>query len=150
MNQPSFDRNVAQRWFAVEFNNTAWDLVEAPARSPEEVERMLHLAHAAWVHWQAVGNALNEQRALHLLALAYATANRPVEALAYAEQCRELSDRNGDEQTGFDRATALAGMTHVLERAGRAEEARTWREQARRLLERLDGDEQAAIGRLLQ
>ncbi|NJM49445.1 MAG: hypothetical protein HC860_27425 [Alkalinema sp. RU_4_3] len=36
MSQPPFDVAVAHRWFAVEFNNRAWDLVEKTDRTADE------------------------------------------------------------------------------------------------------------------
>ena len=42
MATPPFDLARAHRWFAVELNNLAWDLVEAQERSASDIARMIH------------------------------------------------------------------------------------------------------------
>ena len=113
---PPFDLAQAHRWFAIECNNQAWDLVEKPSRTAEETQQMIHLAHASMLHWQAVGNALNRQRGENLLATVYAAANIPKAAVWHAERCLSLSVQNAKEETPFDRATALgcAAKAHAL------------------------------------
>lgn len=108
MTDPSFDLDAAHRWFAVETNNRCWDLIELPARSPEETAEMLHTAHASCWHWDQVGDALHHQRARCLLATACATAGDGAGADRAARACIELSERNGDRQSDFDRSTAYA------------------------------------------
>jgi hypothetical protein len=130
MTQPPFDVAQAHRWFAVELNNLAWDLVEAPTRSSDEVERMIHAAHAACHHWLQAGSSLNHQRALCLLATAYAVAGRIEPAVHYSALCRELSDRNGDTQSAFDRATAFGCSSVAAELAGAHDRAEVFYEQA--------------------
>jgi predicted metal-dependent phosphoesterase TrpH len=61
-----------QRRLASQANNRAWRLSEAPSRSPEEDEEMLHAAHAAIYFWKIVGNANNRAHAAQLLAHTYA------------------------------------------------------------------------------
>ena len=62
MPEPPFEVSQAHRWFAVELNNRAWDLVEATERSPDETDEMIDSAHAACLHWRAVGVPLNALR----------------------------------------------------------------------------------------
>ena len=47
MSTPPFDLSKAHRWFAIELNNRAWELIEAPARTAEEAVEMVTAAHAA-------------------------------------------------------------------------------------------------------
>ncbi len=106
MKPPPFDPLPAHRWFAIECNNLAWDLIEAESHTAEDLERMIHAAHASCHHWLRVGAPLNHQRAQCLLATAYAVANFPEAAVRHAERCLALGQETGDEQTPFDRATA--------------------------------------------
>src|SRR5262249_26385540 len=106
MAEPPFDVSRAHRWFAVELNNFAWDLVEKPERSADDVDRMIHAAHGACYHWLHAGNLLNHLRAQCLLATAYAAAGLPEPAVRHARRCLQLSEEAGDSQTTFDRATA--------------------------------------------
>jgi hypothetical protein len=123
-NAPPFDVSVAHRWFAVELNNSAWDLVEAPQRTPEEVERMIHAAHAACFHWAQAGTLLNQLRAACLLATAYAKAGIAERAVSYAERCLALSDELGSDQTSFDIASAHGCASAAYRLAGRMDDAR--------------------------
>ncbi|HEX8323389.1 MAG TPA: hypothetical protein VF595_05690 [Tepidisphaeraceae bacterium] len=106
---PSFDQQRAHRWFAVEANNLAWDLLERAGRSAAETERMLHAAHAACFHWLAVGTPLNHLRALVLLSAASLAAGQRETAVVYGQQGVELLGRVADA-TAFDRATAFAAV----------------------------------------
>ena len=106
MTDTPFDAQRAHRWFAVECNNQTWDLVEAESRTPEQVEQMIHGAHAACFHWLAAGSLLNHLRAQNLLATAYVAAGLAEAAVRHAERCLALSQEAGDSQSAFDRATA--------------------------------------------
>jgi tetratricopeptide (TPR) repeat protein len=130
-NSPPFDLPRAQRWFAVELNNLAWDLVEATGPLPEaDVDRMIHAAHASCHFWLASGNALNHLRAQNLLATAYAKAGRGEPAVYHAQKCLELSRSAPADQTDFDRATALGCAAAAYRAAGNAALASQYHEQA--------------------
>jgi hypothetical protein len=149
MTKPAFDIEKAHRWFAVEFNNLAWDLYESVARTESDTERMIHAAHAACFHWFEVGIDVNRMRALCLLASAYAAAGLGELAVRYARQCVTLSDRLGDEQTKFDRATAL-GCAYLSYRvAGDARAAEQFYRSANEAAAALpDEDERIVFRRL--
>lgn len=123
MSEPPFDVAAAHRWFAVELNNRAWDLVEAAERTDEQTEEMLHTAHAAWLHWSQAGSALNQQRAECLLSTAYAAAGRIEPAVHYGRSCVRLSQQPDSEQTPFDQASAHGCLARALSLAGETEEA---------------------------
>lgn len=144
-----FDVARAHRWFAVEFNNAAWELVEAAERTPEETARMLQLAQGAALHWSAVGKPVNQQRAAQLLAHAYALAGQAVQAVHDAKGCLSLSEGNPEGQTPFDRAAARVALSHALRVAGRQSEADSWAEQARTLILELEADDRPVLERLL-
>ena len=76
------------RYFAIEANNRAWELAGKPSRSPEETAEMLDAAHAASLHWNAVGTELNRMRARTLLAQAHVLAGLGESALPIAESVR--------------------------------------------------------------
>lgn len=124
MSEAPFDVKRAHRWFAVELNNAAWDLVDAERRSPQEVERMIHAAHGACFHWLQVGDLLSHLRAQCLLATAYARAGLAEPALRHADRCLSLSAEAGDRQTAFDRATAHGCASAAYLLAGRVDAAK--------------------------
>lgn len=145
MPEPPFDVQKAHRWFAVELNNQAWDLLEKKDRTPEETERMVHSAHASCLHWLADGTLLNHQRAQHLLASVYSAAGDGASALRHAKRCKELSGANGDSQTNFDRACVSECIARGLACAGELDEARRLKQEAGRMGEQIESSEDRAI-----
>lgn len=146
MADPEFDAAKAHRWFAVECNNAAWELIETSgALSNAEADSLLHQAHASCYHWAHAGDALNHLRAYVLLSTAYARAGRYADSLHYAHATIEASDALGEEQAPFDRATALAAMANALDGAGHTDEAARWRSQALDAAALLDTQERAVF-----
>jgi hypothetical protein len=81
------DPDSWHRYFAMECNNRAWQLA-GQARSPDEDLEMLNAAHAAALHWAAVGTELNNMRAKTLLAEVHALLGYGASALSYANDVR--------------------------------------------------------------
>lgn len=148
MSQPPFEIALAQRWFAVEFNNRAWDLVEQCDRSDDETVEMLHAAHAAAIHWQAVGTKLHAQRAENLLATAYLQAGHSEPALFHAKRGLALGEQNAADQTPFDQATTFAAAARAYELAGNRPESQRLSSLALAAAERLPADDQAVFDKL--
>jgi hypothetical protein len=138
MTTAPFDVKRAHQWFAVELNNRTWDLVERDERSPADVDRMIHAAHAACYHWLEVGDALNHLRAECLLATAYATAHLPEPAVRHAEKCLMLLRDAGERATPFDRATAHGCASVAYKLAGCMDEARAEYDRAQAAAEEFD------------
>ncbi|WP_254510107.1 tetratricopeptide repeat protein [Anatilimnocola floriformis] len=130
MAEPPFDLAKAHRWFAVELNNQAWDLLEKADRTPDETERLIHAAHAACFHWLHAGNLLNHLRAQNLLATAYARSGLGESAVRHAEKCLALSNEAGDTQTPFDLATAHGCAAAAYRAAGQPTQATAAQQQA--------------------
>lgn len=149
MPTPTFDQPAADRWFAVEFNNAAWDIVEAKTRSHVDVERMLNFAHAAFCHWERVGNPINTQRAYDLLAQAHARSPEPKCAVRYAEAAVRLSEEHPEAQSSFDLASVATSMASSLSAAGETEQAAEWKAKAAVLIAALEADERMVLERLL-
>jgi hypothetical protein len=146
--QASFDLDRAHRWFAVEFNNSSWELVESAHRSVDDVERMIHLAHAAFVHWLHAGNVANEVRAYCLLATAYAAAGLGKGAVRYADKCVSLCAPASAELTEFDRASAFGCAANAYASAGDQEQARDFHQQASRTVAALESEDRALFEKL--
>ena len=51
-NPPTFDLTAAHKYFAADCFNKAWDLIDKPARTPEENRMMVSLSQASLFHWQ--------------------------------------------------------------------------------------------------
>ena len=145
MTEPPFDLQRAHRWFGVEFNNVAWDLVEKEDRTADEAERMIHAAHASCLHWLQVGSPVNHQRAHCLLATVYAAAGLFDMAARYAERCLSLSSENGETQTAFDLATAFGCAARAYAGVRRTEAAREHYQQALRAAEKFEDAEDRQV-----
>ena len=148
MAEASFDLPRAQRWFAVELNNVAWELLERPSRTADETERMLHAAHASVHHWLAAGNELNRLRGMVLLANVYAGAGLVEGAIRYAELAVALSDAAGETQSAFDRATALAAAARAFSMSGNQERASSHFQLAQQAADKLAADDRAVFDQL--
>ena len=150
MSEPPFDVARAHRWFAVEFNNRAWDLIEQSSRSADEEDELLHAAHASLMHWRTIGTNLNFQRCENLLATAYLVAGRSEPALRHSLKCLVWSELNAaaGTETAFDRACALAcaAKAHVL--GGDAGEAERLSALAQAAADRLDADDRPVFEKL--
>jgi hypothetical protein len=149
MSAPPVDLPQAHRWFGIEFNNAAWDLVEAPARTAAETERMLRLAHASCLHWESIGTPANEQRGLVLLTMAHAVAGIGPRAVDLAKRCLEVGQAHDELLTPFDRAAAVASMATALRSNRQPAEATEWETKARALMAQLEGDDRPVIQRML-
>jgi hypothetical protein len=107
------------RWFGVELNNQAWTLAEKSSRSAVEAEDMLHLAHAAALHWRRVGTEVHRVRADLLLGQVYALLGQGAQAMVYARRCYDfVSARPCPE---WEVAFAHAVLAHAAQVVGDSE-----------------------------
>lgn len=148
MAEAPFDLPRAQRWFAVECNNAAWELLDKSSRTADETERMLHAAHASVYHWLAVGDDLNRLRGMVLLANVHAGAGLAEGAVLYAERALALSDAAGETQSPFDRATTLAAAARAYALSGPQERAKECVASARQTAEKLDAEDRPVFEQL--
>jgi len=129
--RPSAD-DIAKwhRWFAIESNNRAWDLAEKADRSALETDQMLEAAHAAALHWRAVGTELNVIRARLLLAHVLALAGDGALALPHARASFDyLTSRASPD---WEVAHAHAALANAARASGdRALFEKHYREAAR-------------------
>jgi hypothetical protein len=140
MSEPPFDLPKAHRWFAVEFNNLAWELYELPARTAEETERMIDAAHASVHHWRQVGSVLNALRGQVLLTSCYVSASHGDGAVRHAYRVLELLS-TADGVTPFDRVSGLGSATGAMSLTGKSAEAQRLRAEALAALSQLTDEE---------
>jgi hypothetical protein len=145
MAEAPFDVQRAHRWFAVEFNNRAWDLVELPGRSPGETSEMIDAAHATRIHWGVVGTPVNQLRAECLLATAYAAARMGQLAVHHAEKCLEWCQQVGDEQSAFDQAAAHGCAANAYATLGDRDRAKDHYGKLAELAAQLADDQERAL-----
>lgn len=137
MADPPFDLGKAHRWFAVECNNRAWDLVEAESLTETEQAELIQVAHASRYHWQFAGDALNHLRGEYLLATAYLRAQRGEPALHHAQLAQELVNalrKEGEFEHPFDEVCVLACLAQGGQLQQQTTSAESHLKQARKLL----------------
>ena len=100
-----------QRWFAIECNNGAWDLMSKANRTPQEDLQMLYQAYASAYHWTKAGTDLNEARAWTTIAHAHALLKQGEMALIYAQKCLDYFKANPGQD--WDTAFAHLEMAHA-------------------------------------
>jgi hypothetical protein len=106
------------RRFAVDLFNEVWRLLELPARTSAEDDRMLHAAHASRYHWGEIGEPVNFARGEWQVSRVYAVLGRAEPALHHARRSLSICEEHGigDFDIAFAheaiaRAAAVAGDT---------------------------------------
>lgn len=101
---------------AVTCFNETWNLIDKTKRSQEEIDRMIHLAHASRFHWGEIGTPLEFARGEWQISRVYAVLNRHEPALYHGKRSLEICEENGvrdyDIAFGYEaiaRAYAIAG-----------------------------------------
>jgi hypothetical protein len=104
------------RWFAVQSNNRAWQLADQATRTDAENDELLNAAHAAALHWTAIGTPQHSARATMLLAHAHAACGDGPLALRYARASHSyfVSNDTPDWEVAFSHAV----MAHAAAAAG--------------------------------
>lgn len=124
---PGLDGTTHRQVGIALFNHT-WTLLERETRTVEQVDEMIHAAHASAYHWMQVGTAANRARSEWQCSRVYAVLGRGEPAVWHARRCQQICEREGigDWDLGF--AYEALARAHAV--AGDRDEARRWLEQA--------------------
>jgi DNA-binding transcriptional MerR regulator len=110
-----------ERRLAADLFNGVWALMETEDRSPDDDDRMLHMAHASRHHWGRVGTPANLARGEWLCSRVYAVLERPEPCLHHARRVLELCEQH--ELRDWDLAFAHEALARAHALAGRTAEA---------------------------
>lgn len=113
----------AERFFAVNYFNKIWGLLEKSVRSEEEDRIMLEYAYASLAHWRVAGTPLNLQRGEWMLSRVYTVLGKIHPALDHAHLCRELTEKHLDLMQDFDLAFSWECIARAHALAGHMDEA---------------------------
>jgi hypothetical protein len=124
-NEPTVSHDPVSDWHrsqAIECNNGVWDMVSAE-RTPANDEEMLRRAYASAYHWQRASGrgAVNEVRALYMIAKAQLLAGQPELSMRYADSCLTECQQHGIAD--FDLAYAHEARARALAALARGEES---------------------------
>jgi DNA-binding transcriptional MerR regulator len=84
-----------ERKLAAELFNGVWRLMETEDRTPEQDDRMLHMAHASRFHWEQVGTPANLARGEWLCSRVYAVLGRAEPSLHHARRVLAICEQHG-------------------------------------------------------
>ena len=123
--KPPFDLQKAYRWLAGDAFNRTWELINKPSRTAEEIEEMIHRAHASRWLWGQFTGVTGQNLAVGdwQLARVYALANRSEEARRYAKlgldraiECKLVPFYIGYAYESMARAELVAGDVAAFDR----------------------------------
>ena len=106
----------SDRDFASEFFNDTWAFLDLKERTKDQVERMIHCAHAAFHHLERIPEAGPKIRAKGYwqLARVYAAAGQGVVARTYAFRCMDEALADGEPSLLAIACEALGRAAAVL------------------------------------
>lgn len=125
---------TTQRQLAAGLYNYTWTLLEREDRSADDVDRMIHAAHASRLHWDAIGQPANRARGEWLCSRVYATLGRGEPAVWHARRCLAILEAGGEGIEDWDMPAAYEALARAHAVKGRRDEAEAWRARAREAL----------------
>jgi DNA-binding transcriptional MerR regulator len=121
---------ATRRKLAADLFNHTWTLLERTDRTPEQVDEMIHSAHASRYHWGEVPDrqAVNLARGEWQCSRVYAVLGRAEPALWHARRCLEINEAAGNAD--WDIASAYEAMARAYLVAGDMDQVATWKARA--------------------
>lgn len=140
---PPFDLISANRYFAAECFNSAWELMDKPSRTAAENEQMLLRAFASFFHWTQRPECSVENRSVSLWQLAriFALIGQPDAARRYGEQCRAETETG--QLPPFYLGYAYEALARAEMVAGQPDKMQAWLHLARQSAAAISGDDEA-------
>ena len=91
------------RGLAAKMFNSTRTIMDLDTITSEQIDEMIHTAHASAYHWLQAGNLINQARGHWQISRVYVLANRPEPALYHAlrclEYCQQVDARDWDLAT---------------------------------------------------
>jgi hypothetical protein len=131
--ESGFDLGMAHRFFSAECFNRAWELIDLPARTPEQERTMLQLGIASLWHWSERPDRTptNLSAGYWQVSRIYALLGQAQEAHRYGELCLEIAQ--GNDLAPFYRAYACEALARAEAVARDRPKRDAWLQQARDL-----------------
>ncbi|MFW9922370.1 MAG: hypothetical protein ACFFDW_03675 [Candidatus Thorarchaeota archaeon] len=120
MDEKSINENEIFTKMAKQFFNHTWELLDKKERTQNEIDEMIHSAHASRFLWGKVGKPLNFERGEWQISRVYSVLNRSEPAFYHAKRCLAICLENNIED--FDIAFAYEAMARAHSTAGNIEE----------------------------
>lgn len=107
---------ATHKQLAIDLFNQTWDLIEKQDKDQDEIDRMVHAAHASRYHWEVAGGPVNIARGEWLISRVYALLNRLEPCLYHADRCLHVTLKA--DLKDFDLAFAYEAMARACDLAG--------------------------------
>jgi hypothetical protein len=118
------------RRLGVDLFNHVWSLLGKQQRTADEVDEMIHAAHASRHHWSQAGTAINLGRGEWQCSRVYAALGRPEPALWHARRCLEIV-LAAPEAEDWDTPFAYEALARAHSVAGDEQDAARYEQLAR-------------------
>jgi hypothetical protein len=110
------DNNITEdqlnhKKMGIEYFNYTWELLEKEEKTQEEIDEMIHTAHASRFHWGKLTQPINNERGEWQISRVYATLKRDEPALYHAKRCLDICIQNNIND--FDIAFAYEAMARA-------------------------------------
>ena len=123
---------IDHRTLGVDLFNKTWTLMEKDDRTADDVDEMIHMAHASAYHWLQVGTRANRSRSEWHCSRVHVLAGQVEQALYHARRCHEIVEANEDgSMEDWDLPAAYEALARAHLAAGDASAARHWSELGR-------------------
>jgi len=133
------------RHLGAELFNKTWTLMEKTDRTPEEIDEMIHCAHASAYHWIQVGTAANRSRSEWQCSRVHAISGQVEQALWHARRCLAIVEANPDAMKDWDLPSAYEAMARAHMVSGDLEEARRYLELGTAATARIEDEDDRRI-----
>jgi hypothetical protein len=111
--------------------NYTWSLLDRKDRSEEEIDEMLHAAHASRYHWGHAGTSLNRSIGEWQVSRVYAILGRAEPAFYHARRALEIARRN--RLSRFYLAYAYEALARAAAVAGQRPARNRYLREARKI-----------------
>jgi hypothetical protein len=142
------DKQAFHKKLGIELFNKTWDLIDKEEKTQEEIDRMIHSAHASRYHWEFLGEPVNFARGEWQISRVYALVNRAEPCLYHAKRCLQITLDN--DLKDFDLGFAYEAMARAYAIAGDKEETAKYLSMAETAAEQIakDGDREYFMSEL--
>ncbi len=122
---------ATRRALAAGLFNRCWELLELPARTPEQDAELIHAAHASRFHWGEIADTpARLWRGEWMCSRVYAVLGRAEPALWHARRAVALVEAGGAAVEDWDRPAVYEAMARASFVAGDAAEGAAWTSRA--------------------
>lgn len=103
MEEKKYTAEECHKNFAVNLFNKTWEIIDKEERTQEEIDLMIHAAHASRYHWGEIGKPIHFERGEWQISRVYSILKMPESALYHAKRCLEICKENeiGDYDIAF-------------------------------------------------